>query len=507
MNWKKILLNGRVILLTLFLIMSIVSLATRGLTFGLDISGGISITVKLEKPVDTQTMEQVRIALEQRLNALGVKDITIEPWGNQFVLVKVAGVNEEEANQLVETIERQGVFYAEFQGVIFATGKDILNVGSVSYDPRQSAWVVPFRLSKDAAEKFAKLALGKAGYPVDMFLDPPVNSTLVVSKDFYDALNSPRFMFEGNMTLAERIEKAFNIKIIKYNNQTAQEIAKIAKGSEKVLLVDVDGNLEKQLKALGLKVEVWKRGNDEDMESFVRRVLRLYGPYRVGEGLATGRASTEVMISIGGSQNDLKARNDAQVVAVVLRSGSLPVKLSIERIDYISPKLGEDFKRQVLIAGIAALLVVGAIVYLHYRKLKIAIPVMFTSFSEVLIILGIASIIRWNLDLPSIAGIIAAIGTGVDQQIVITDELLGDVTAGKKRIVKRSGILKRMGRAFFIILASASTTIVAMSFLFKFFVGGLRGFAFTTILGILIGILITRPAYGEIAKVLIGERR
>lgn len=186
--------NGRVLLLITFLILSIASLAARGLTFGLDISGGISITVKLEKPVTPQTMEQVRLALEQRLNALGVKDIVIEPWGNQFVIVKVAGVGEEEGNQLIETIERQGVFYAEFQGVIFATGKDILNVGSVSYDPREGAWVVPFRLSKEAAEKFAKLALGKAGYPVDMFLDPPVNSTIVASKEFYQALNSPRFI-------------------------------------------------------------------------------------------------------------------------------------------------------------------------------------------------------------------------------------------------------------------------------------------------------------------------
>ncbi|MFA4662728.1 preprotein translocase subunit SecD [Pyrococcus kukulkanii] len=507
MKWKKILLNGRVILLIFFLMISIISLATRGLTFGLDISGGISITVKLEKPVDPQTMEQVRIALDQRLNALGVKDITIEPWGNQFVIIKVARVSEEEADQLVKTIERQGVFYAEFEGVIFATGKDILNVGSVSYDPRQSAWVVPFRLSKEAAEKFAELARGKAGYPVDMFLDPPVNSTLVVSKEFYNALTSSEFMMAGNMTLAERIEKAFNIKILVYNNQTAEEIAEVAKNSERVILVDVNSDLAKELKALGLSVEIRTREKDETMDEFVRRVLRLYGPYKVGSGLATGQPQTEVMISIGGSQNDIRARNDAQIVAVVLRSGSLPVKLSIERIDYISPKLGENFKQQVLIAGIAALLVVGAIVYLHYRRFKIAIPVMFTSFSEVLIILGIASMIRWNLDLPSIAGIIAAIGTGVDQQIVITDELLGEVGGVKRRSVKRSGVLKRMGRAFFIILASATTTIVAMSFLFKFFVGGLRGFAFTTILGVLVGILITRPAYGEIAKVLIGERR
>lgn len=505
MKWRRILLNFRVIVLIFFLLISITALATRGLTFGLDISGGISITVKLEKPVDSQTMEQVKIALEQRLNTLGVKNIVVEPWGDQFVIVKVANVTEEEADQLIKTIERQGVFYAEFQGIIFATGKDILNVGSVSYDPQHSAWVVPFRPSKEAAEKFAQLALGKAGYPVDMFLDPPVNSTLVVSNRVYEAMLSKTFMLEGDMTLVERIEKAFGIKVVPYANVTPEEIAEIAKGSERIILLDVDGNLSKALKEMGFEVETRSMRSDEDVYDFIKRSLGLYGPYRVSEGLATGNPSTEVMISITAPKTDIQARQDAQVVSVVLRSGSLPVKLSIERIDYISPKLGENFKRQVLVAGIAALLVVGLIVFLHYRKIKIAIPVMFTSFSEVLIILGIAALIRWNLDLPSIAGIIAAIGTGVDQQIVITDELLGEEES--RRRVKRSGVLRRMGRAFFIILASATTTIVAMSFLFKFFVGGLRGFAFTTILGVLVGIFITRPAYGEIAKVLIGERR
>ncbi|RLF86667.1 preprotein translocase subunit SecD, partial [Thermococci archaeon] len=219
----------------------------------------------------------------------------------------------------------------------------------------------------------------------------------------------------------------------------------------------------------------------------------------------TGEPHTELAISIGGSKEDIMAMRQAQVVSVVLRSGSLPVKVFVEGVNYIPPTLGEQFRKQVVQAGIVALLVVGLVVYLHYRKARIAIPVILTSLSEVIAILGVAALIRWNLDLPSIAGIIAAIGTGVDQQIVITDELLGG--RKKEKITKRSGVLKRMGRAFFVIWASATTTIVAMSFLFKFFVGGLRGFAFTTILGVLIGILITRPAYAEIAKVLLSEKR
>ena len=506
MNLKKLLLNGRVLLLILVIVGSILTIIAQGITYGLDISGGVEITVQLEKPVDQSTMEEVRISLENRLNTLGVKDITLEPWGDQIIKVRVANVTEEEANSIIDTINRQGVFYAEFNGVIFATGADIKRVDQVSYEPREGAWTVPFSISKEAAEKFARLALGKVSYPVDIFLDPPVNSTLIVSREIYALMNSNEFQFVPDAKpLPQRLKEAFNIDVIPYANQSAEEIAKLAQGKEKVILIRVDGELESSLKNLGIKVEKREPRAGEAADEFIRRVLGLYGPYRLQEGLTTGEPHTELAISIGGSKEDIVAMRQAQVVSVVLRSGSLPVKVFVEGVNYIPPTLGEQFRKQVVQAGIVALLVVGLVVYLHYRKARIAIPVILTSLSEVIAILGVAALIRWNLDLPSIAGIIAAIGTGVDQQIVITDELLGG--RKKEKITKRSGVLKRMGRAFFVIWASATTTIVAMSFLFKFFVGGLRGFAFTTILGVLIGILITRPAYAEIAKVLLSEKR
>ncbi|MDK2983531.1 MAG: preprotein translocase subunit SecD [Thermococcaceae archaeon] len=506
MNLKKLLLNGRVLLLILVIVGSILTIIAQGITYGLDISGGVEITVQLEKPVDEATMEEVRISLENRLNTLGVKDITLEPWGDQIIKIRVANVTEEEASSIIDTINRQGVFYAEFDGVIFATGADIKRVDQVSYEPREGAWIVPFSISKEAAEKFAQLALGKVGYPVDIFLDPPVNSTLIVSPEIYTLMNSNEFKFVPDAKpLPQRLKEAFNIDVIPYENQSVEGIAQLVQGKEKVILVDVNGELESSLKALGIKVEKREPRAEEAADEFIRRILGLYGPYRLQEGLTTGEPHTELAISIGGSKEDIAAMGQAQVVSVVLRSGSLPVKVFVEGVNYIPPTLGEQFRKQVVQAGIVALLVVGLIVYLHYRKARIAIPVVLTSLSEVIAILGVAALIRWNLDLPSIAGIIAAIGTGVDQQIVITDELLGG--RKKEKITKRSGVLKRMGRAFFVIWASATTTIVAMSFLFKFFVGGLRGFAFTTILGVLIGILITRPAYAEIAKALLNEER
>ncbi|WP_456367184.1 preprotein translocase subunit SecD [Thermococcus sp.] len=500
---KRVLLNWKIILLMLFLIGSIASLYVRGLTFGIDISGGVAIIAQTEQPVSSKTMELVVDSLQKRLNTFGLRDISVEGQGNSIVVVKVANVTSgEEANQLKQVIESQGVFFMEFNGVVFGTGKDITYVGPYEIKPDNS-WAVPFRISKAAAERFAKLARGKAGWPVDMFLDPPINSILVVPKDVFATMNGTAFNLgiPEAPPLAVRIEKALNITTIAYSNQSATDLKKLA-GDRTLILVGTPRELYTQLREMGINAKYIPRDENVDTVTFVKKILGLYGPYSLGEGLANGVPQTDVQIT-GHAANKVEAEQEAKTVYTVLKSGSLPVKLKVISMEFISPKLGQDFKKQALYAGLAALIAVLLIVYFHYRNWKIAIPVASTSLFEVIIILGTAALIRWNLDLPSIAGIIAAIGTGVDQQVVITDELLGG--GGSRKIARRAGTLRRIGRAFFIIFASASTTIAAMSFLLVYFVGTLKGFAVTTIIGVLIGIFITRPAYAEIAKYLIGE--
>ena len=99
--------------------------------------------------------------------------------------------------------------------------------------------------------------------------------------------------------------------------------------------------------------------------------------------------------------------------------------------------------------------------------------------------------IKWNLDLPSIAGILATIGTGIDQQIIILDEARQNMSLSLKL---------RLKRAFAIILGAYFTAFVALLPLWWAGAGLLKGFAFTTIIGITIGVLITRPAFTEMVR-------
>ena len=113
------------------------------------------------------------------------------------------------------------------------------------------------------------------------------------------------------------------------------------------------------------------------------------------------------------------------------------------------------------------------------------------NFSEVIIILGIASLIKWNLDLASIAGILATIGTGFDDQIVILDE------AKQKTILS---LKQRLKRAFTIIMGAYFTAVVSLIPLLWAGAGLFKGFAITTIIGISVGVFITRPAFSQVIK-------
>jgi len=175
----------------------------------------------------------------------------------------------------------------------------------------------------------------------------------------------------------------------------------------------------------------------------------------------------------------------------ILLTGSLPYKLEIVKLDTISPTLGKEFISTIFIAAFSAILVVSLIVFVRYRKFKISLALLFTSFSELFIILGVAALIKWNLDLPSIAGILATIGTGVDQQIIIIDEAERS---------KSLSIKERLKRASGIILAAYLTLVAAMIPLYWAGAGLFKGFALTTIIGVTAGVFITRPAFADIIK-------
>ncbi|MFW5949380.1 MAG: preprotein translocase subunit SecD [Halolamina sp.] len=190
----------------------------------------------------------------------------------------------------------------------------------------------------------------------------------------------------------------------------------------------------------------------------------------------------------------------AQEVAINLRAGALPTELDLDQNSmlYIDPSQSDRFKTDSMLAGFAAVLAVSGVVFARYRRVEVAGPMIVTALSEVVILMGVAAAIGYPIDLSVIAGFIAAIGTGVDDLIIIADEVMSEGEVSSRRVFQ-----SRFRKAFWVIGAAAATTIVAMSPLAVLSLGQLRGFAIFTILGVLVGVLITRPAYGDILRALL----
>ena len=178
----------------------------------------------------------------------------------------------------------------------------------------------------------------------------------------------------------------------------------------------------------------------------------------------------------------------------ILLTGSLPTKLDILELKSISPVLGESFLKNAIFAGLTSLLAVCIFIFIRYRKFKIIIPMIITLVSEISIILGFAALFKQNIDIATIAGIIATIGTGLNDQIVITDEVLKGQQSSLKQNIKN---------AFFIILVAYAAIFAAMLPLFWAGAGLFRGFALATIVGVTAGILITRPAFAAMLEEII----
>jgi preprotein translocase subunit SecD len=210
------------------------------------------------------------------------------------------------------------------------------------------------------------------------------------------------------------------------------------------------------------------------------------------------RASPNLVASTGAGES---GKQQAKDLEIHLRNGALPVEVRIAGSGSVSAELGDQFKFWCVLAGIFALIAVAISVLYRYREPAIVLPMILINASEVIIILAIVTaVFQLDLDLATIAGLIAVLGTGIDQLVILTDEILYE---GK--VPSPSLYLKRLQRALGIIVASAATVFIAMLPLALMDLSTLRGFAFVTIIGVLVGVIVTRPAYGRIIMAILSK--
>ncbi len=190
---------------------------------------------------------------------------------------------------------------------------------------------------------------------------------------------------------------------------------------------------------------------------------------------------------------------DASDLALVLRSGALPVPLKIVENRTVGPSLGRDS----IAKGIMAI-IIGGLAIVLFMMLYYKLSGLIANIALVLnlfILLGAMAGLRATLTLPGIAGVILMLGMAVDANVLIFERIREEIRNGKSiRVAIDSGYEK----AFKTILDSNVTTLVAAAFLFQFGTGPVKGFAVTLSMGIVISmftaIVVTHMIFDLILK-------
>jgi len=159
--------------------------------------------------------------------------------------------------------------------------------------------------------------------------------------------------------------------------------------------------------------------------------------------------------------------------------------VTLRRSEFVGPAVGEELTNQGGLGLLTALAVV--LVYVAFRfQLKFAVGAVVALFHDVMITLGIFSVVRWNFDLTVLAALLAVIGYSLNDTIVVSDRIRENFR--KMRRVSPFDIINRslnqtLGRT---LITSFTTLIVLFALLI---LGGelIRGFAIGLIIGVLVG--------------------
>lgn len=438
------------------------------LVFGIDIEGGSRVLLKPKGNLTKEILDETIATLNTRINLYGLRDIRISPIGNNLLQVELGGTTSADINDF---LSRQG----RFEGKLEQNVKLTDGVGKFQFLDEMiklkllNNTVMLSNLSYPINETFElddiKVTVGNASSDsVSVF------STIFTGKDIVAVFTDPENSFVRSS--GNGFQFVFTVQV---SQESAERFAKLTK-SQPVKFGGSENYLDPEL-VLFL---------DDEPVTKLNIVASL-----------AGQTLTKPSIQ-GFRESRTAAINERLQLQSILRSGSLPVGLEIIKTDIVTQTAGKALIDSTIYVALAAALIVSVIIFFRYRDLKIAVPMVLISFSEIILILGFAALtqvatkgVGWVIDIPAIAGVIAIIGTGVNQLIIITDQILQEPDTSLKH---------RHKTAMSIIFSSAYIVIAAMLPLMIAGVGTLKGFAITTIIGVLIAIFITRPAYMAILE-------
>jgi len=562
LSWNEVLRDRRVAFAIIFtaiafglVFMKDLNPSTVDLNFGIEFIGGVRIPITLEHSADAATMGDMVDTIKARVNKFGLSQANVRPLGDKEIIVEIPRADASAIKHVEAILREQGHFEAIIDGRQAIDGTQILanavggsgsEIIEPTENPLQARWTIIFAVNGDGQYQFAEAAEGKMNYPVYMFLDRPQRAAIIVKQSELGGFTS------GEKVLTDALAKEGDPIRLYYAEDFGKRKNELLDANSNVSVVIVSDALQESdpqiisdLKAAGFITAAeaseaseaneagGNAGSAGNATSTRKLVVKPESEVKPVTASGGGLAGTETILvswqaiglrsapslnvepvkqrtitqysitgTTGGNTTEEARKNavgEIKELKSILSGGKLPVATVIGSYYDIAPSLGTEFLRYSVIGLILAVIAVSLVIVARYKRVKLVIPIVATNIAEVVILAAVIGTFG-TIELSAMAGIITLIGMGVDDQIIMVEELLGKRSPEEmeERGSKR-GTSERIKRAFYVIFIVAGVATASMLPLLLSGIVEVTGFALSTILGVFIGVFVTRPAFGVVA--------
>ena len=187
----------------------------------------------------------------------------------------------------------------------------------------------------------------------------------------------------------------------------------------------------------------------------------------------------EVLIRL---QQDNSPTLGDQIVAALADAGQ---QVTLQRSEFVGAQVGDELRDQGGLGMLFALIVVMAYVAVRFQY-KFSLGSVAALIHDVILVLGIFSLMGWDFDLTVLAAVLAVIGYSLNDTIVVSDRIRENfrtVRTGSSLEIINLSINQTLGRT---LVTSLTTALVLLALLF---LGGelIRGFASALLVGVFVG--------------------
>jgi preprotein translocase subunit SecD len=413
---------------------SVVALILQKPILGLDLRGGVTLLMQADLQADPkaqdpavrqQDLNQIVQTIRYRVNASGLAETTVAQAGNDRVTVEIPCPAPpapcDQPGEIRDLIERQG--FLEFRKVVH-----------VVTDP-----------TKEAPTSQEEIMSGVDGKQYLVLKAP-----LLTGADITDArpqantgLNTGTGAYSVGLTFTDDGAKKF---------ATLMTSSSPVLHGDDLLAIVLDGAVQSAPKI---------------------------NPDLVTSTKAKGWRSLQSTTQI----TNMASLSEATNLSIILRSGNLPVPVSVLSQEAIGPSIGQDSINKGLFAFILAAGLVFLFMLVYYKLAGLIANI--TMILNLLMLVAVMVLLNATWTLPGIAGLILTIGMGVDSNVLIFERVREELRSGK---TVRAAIDYGYERALLTIIDAHVTTLITALILFTFGSGAIKGFATTLSIGIIINL-------------------